>query len=245
VAKVYGSSFPAKTAKRRTALPFIVTYWKGRAYARTKPSQKPRPATPAQRRWIENFKCDQRAVKWASPQERERAEELAPESGFYPRDVIVFAWNGHGIRWDGEAKILTPTVQAYGANETLTGSGVAKYLTVTGVNWDNNAFWNPTLNPDRLTVQSAGLYYCYARVWFKPATASVASAGLYGSSGREAGRVVQNVSGSSDGVFNLAGLEYFNAGEYLRCQVYRFIASSSVQLLGMGMVAITPEAIIP
>jgi len=245
LAKVDQPQSQPKSTKRRRAPPFVVSSWKGRYYVRAKPQSKARPATPAQRRWIENFQCDQRAVKWADPRSRARAEELSPDTGFLPRDVIVFALNGKGIRYDGEEKISTPTVSAYGANETLTGSGVAKYLTVTGVAWDNNAFWSPTSNPERLVCHQSGLYLCMARVWFKPTTASLASAGLYGSSGRECGRTVGPISGSSDGVFNLVGLEYFNAEDYLRVQVYRFVASSSVQLLGMQMVAITPEALIP
>lgn len=212
---------------------------------RSKPQAKAQRPTPAQRRWIENFQCDQKAVKWADPRSRARAEEISPDSGFLPRDTLVFSLNGKGIRYDGEEKIRTPTVSAFGAQETLTGSGVNKILTVTGVSWDNNAFWSPTLNPSRLTCHQSGLYLCAARVWFKPTTSSIASGGMYGSSGREVGRTVTLISGSSDGVMNLVGIEYFNAEDYLQVHAYRFVASSLVQLLGFQMVAITPEAIIP
>lgn len=245
MAKVDKPQAQPKTTKRRQSLPFTIVSWRGRLYARSKATGKRAPATPAQLRWVENFKCDQRAAKFADPHSRLAAEEFSRDTGWYPRDTIVAALNGNILRHESEPPITTPTVSLFRDSDQALTNGVTLKLTPNDKRWDNNAFWNPAVNPERITFNASGLYLLTLRLWLKPGSATVFGAYVQTSDGEVPAQFAAMVAASSDGVVSATGLAYMNAATYAEAFAYVFVAGRSVRVQAFEAVAITPEALIP
>ncbi len=135
-----------------------VTSYKDLIVLRKRQFPNLRTQTLLQKAWVENFKTIACWSKQPDPRAFDTATELAKGTNWYYRDVIETALSAKLHRVGKEVRVTTPTAKVgRAAAETLV-NGTEKYLTPTFMVWDNNVFWNPTVNPSRLTFRSPGLY---------------------------------------------------------------------------------------
>lgn len=213
-------------------------------YIRARPKKSRKGLTPLRMAWVDNFKLIATLSKTPDPYAFNMATALAKGTNWYYRDVLETAMSGKLIRYEDEPRVTTPTaVISRVTNEQWTG-GQFKFLTPDNLVWDNNAFWNPALNPTRITMRAPGVYLVGATVTLKTANAGAFAAELWvNGSTLIAGQRV-----SKNGVETMAqatGLYYFHANDYVELGVFNSANTTQYQSPSFWVVAITPEALLP
>jgi len=173
----------------------------------------------------------------------DQSRALAAGTGFYPRDVIAAAANGHMFFSQTGIKITTPTVSAKRTTGQVFTAGTVNTLTPNAVDWDNNQFWDSVTHPTRLTCKSSGLYLVAWHVEYE-AKSTVPFTVIYLLvNGVEVTHKVQ-VGGAGAGLDNTdAMLWYFEEGDYCEMQSYYSPTSRNTYLRRFQLVGITPEAV--
>jgi len=208
-----------------------------------------------QQAWVNRFKCLARAFKSPDPISLEvaeawahsiRVESAAPigGSGWYYRDVMARAAYGKLISYQGEKRIVTPTVKATRTTDFSLGAGGDSPCPLTAIEWDNNQFWSATTNPTRLTVRAPGLYMIGAVVTRQTGNTARQYAYI-----RQNGTVTVAVEPfeafSSPMWTTLEALVYAHADEWFDLRIFNTSGTSTFRVVSFWMVAITPEGIIP
>jgi len=226
----------------------------GLIIAQSWPRPRGHAQSPRQQAWINRFACLARMRKSPFPQELDAANMWAqlgnalyandPNGGlWYYRDVLESAAYGKLIRYQGQVRVTTPTASVKRATNQSVAGGAFVAMQPTAIDWDNNRFWDSTVNPTRLTVRSPGLYLVMATINLQTNNAGVFSCELAKNGG--ASFAGSKIPKNNTFTFaNAVGLMYFNANDYVECKVFNSANTTNFQLLSFQIVAITPEAIV-
>jgi len=225
-----------------------------RVYAGKWPRRRGKTKSHLQQAWINHFICAAQATKspdpvtldaanyWAKNVRIASAGDVSP-SGWYYRDVLSRAMVGKLISYQAEVRITTPTVKATRTTTQSVSAGVETVLVPTAIEWDNNVFWNPTVNPERLTIRAPGLYLV-----------GVTLERTAGGTSRQF--VVVRKNGTTSvalSMFPVATapawgyvgcIDYFHALDYIDVRVYLTTGASTWKIVDFWLMAITPEQVV-
>jgi len=219
------------------------------------PRERGKQKTPLQQAWVDRFSCLARELKSPFPWMLDEANNWAKSqdpayggprqsTGWYYRDILERAAAGKFVTFRGEVSVRTPTCGLVRtANESWTPAQF-KAVTLDDAIWDNNGFWNQTLNPTRMTMRAPGLYYVTATMVLKSNNAGNMSAELKVNGGDPF--AASKVDKNNDFTFvNASGIYYFHAGDYVECWLFNSANTANYRCVQFAAVAITPEALVP
>lgn len=245
MAIVEGTYIQPPSPRRRGGLPLELSGWKGKIVARKRKGRKGPNKSPLQQAWVDNFSCIARWSKFADPRARETAEDMAPDTGWYWRDIIETAMVGKLIRRIGEHPITTPTVNIRKTSATSLSGTNETVLTPDEFLWDNNYFWNPISNQSRITFRSPGLYLVGADAQFGVSSTTRRKLIIKDQDGT---RIVEQSQGpglSTTVQIAIVGLMYFHANDYIECYAQASASGQTTVLNHFWAIAMTPEQLLP
>jgi hypothetical protein len=209
-----------------------------------RPPPKGPNKTQLQQAWVDNFKCIASKSKFADPRARDWAEENAKGTGWYWRDIIETALSGKLLRYREELRVTTPTASIQRTTAEALVNGTLKVLTPNQMHWDNNYFWNPSSNPNRLTIRSPGVYMFGCAATFPVATTVRRGVLVRDNTGAFRAYGVGGEGTSLGGQRECMGLWYFSAGDWIEPCGIASAAGQTVQLLSFWIMALTPETVV-
>lgn len=223
----------------------MLASWKGNVYLRKWPRPRGKKKTPLQQAWVDRFSYLARALKSPLPQSLDAAQMWAKGTGWYYRDVLEVAAAGKLIRFNGEPRVTTPTARVYRNAAQAVTNGAGGYLTPDAMNWDNNVFWSPTVNPSRLTFKAPGLYLVGGHTYFNAITGGRRDMGLVVNRTTWIVEDFRTPASATALTIPVVSLWYFHANDYL--EAWQFVNANGVtaRLGSLWAVAITPEGIVP
>jgi len=234
-------------------------------YVASRPQRIRTPLESAKYSWVRYFGQmvhDIKTVDGCTTLNSEYMSQAIPAGLTFPRDYLGWAYSGKLIQYAGDGsfegqtprefadgtqgiiRVTTPTASVWrNSAEALTNS-ISKILTPDSVDWDTNFFWNPDLNPSRLTARVSGLYLLNAIVRFSAVSGSQRFIRFVvnGTSLRMIARGAQSSAVLMD--MPIAQLWYLNATDYVEVQVNANSNGVTAQLVAFQIVGITPEAIV-
>jgi len=209
------------------------------------PEKRGPEKTPVQQAWVDRFKCVASVMKHPNAQTWNFAGNYTGNSRWFIRDLFYAGAAGKLIQIEGETRITTPTVAVNrNSTETLT-INIVKTLTPNTLEWDNNQFWNPSVNPSRITFKSPGLYLVEASAEFSSSTACFKY--LYLFRNNEAGFIASDggyASASGTARYSTFRLMYFHADDYVEVESFYSAAGATATLQAFWGVGITPESVL-
>jgi len=245
MAKADSTLIPAPSPRRRGGLPVETSGYRGLLAIRKRKERKGPKKSPLQQAWVDNFSCMARWSKKADPRARAWAEEMAPDTGWYWRDIIESAMSGKLIRKEGEHPITTPTANiARVAAQALSGTNETTLVADTLI-WDNNYFWNPSANQQRLTIRSAGLYLVGADAQFPVSNTGRRKLIIKNQDDTRIVEQSQSPGTSTTVQIAIVGLYYFHSGDYIYAVGQANQSSQTCVLNHFWALAITPEQLLP
>jgi len=232
-----------KSKKPRPGSPYHYARPKGGGVA-VRANPKPHKVSRPEKSWQYDFGCIARHSKMPAPLEFDDSVNDTNDTGWYYRDIFHSAASGKLIRDCGKAKMTTPTARVSRATAQNVPNGSDFLLTPDTKIWDNNVFWNPLAQSDRLTIRSCGLYLAAASLYYN---------GISGGNRQlilkvNATDVILRESSAQPNTelkrFSASTIWYFNEDDYL--QAYAFANTNNVtcQLAALWILAITPEVIL-
>jgi len=222
---------------------YQIKTWKGKRYAARWPSGRPTPPNDRVKAWMDQFGCLGFFSKIPQPRVYDAAHKAALGTGWYQRDVLAAAANGHLFFSPRSIKITTPTVSAYRSTGQVFTANTMNVLTPNNVHWDNNNFWSSVTNPTRLTVRSSGLYLINWHVNYEQKTTAPATIVELRVNGAVINDAIQ-VGGANAALDNTgAMLWYFEDADYLEVASYYNPTSRNTTLKYLQLVGITPEVV--
>lgn len=213
-------------------------------YIRARPKKSRKGLTPLRMAWVENFKLIATLSKTPDPYAFNMATALAKGTNWYYRDVLETAMSGKLIRYEDEPRVTTPTVHLSRSTAESLVANTPKALTPDQYEWDNNAFWNPSVNPTHMTMKAPGLYLVGANV-FGAVSANVHRGIWMVANGVTEIANTQDAGGAAD-IWrqNVVGVWYFHANDYVELYAASSSGAQTVQIHDWWAVAITPEALL-
>jgi len=233
----------------------VVDTTRGTVRLKAWPKRRGKVKSERQQAWVNHFICTAKALSAPDPKTLAAAQQWAHTmqvesaapmkgSGWFYRDVLSVAAVGKLISYQGEVRVKTPCVSVYRPTAQTVPANTETKLIPTALEWDNNNFWNPTVNPTRLTFRSPGLYIVGAVVERTTGGTSRQLFYVRQNSGRNiAIQMVEPYTALAWG--SLIGVAYFHANDYCELTSYLLTGSSTWKILSFWAVAITPEAIVP
>jgi len=189
----------------------VVSHHRGSVYVSAWPKLRGKPKSKLQQAWVDQFSLLARALKSPPPSTLDAATAWAKGTGWYYRDVLEVAARGKLTRFRGETPITTPTCFVYRSAAESLSSGVQKTLTPNSRKWDNNVFWDSSLNPSRITFKSAGLYLIIAYLSWNSGSSGYRYANIYRNGSESIASEQFNAAGSLGNESTVLGFNYFHA----------------------------------
>lgn len=252
-----------KVARRRF---YLRQYSEEVTYATAWPKSRGPAKSPNQKAWIEHF------VKWSyyskqpDPCAVATAETLAPETGYWPRDILHSAGSGKmidhdpngdmdsplpflfkhppSLKYEGKPRVITPTTSVRQVANFNNSPGGFRRVIPTDMSWDNNAFWNPTTNPERITFLAKGVYLVMAEMLGY----SGGGIDVYLELRLGETEVISSAHGTGNGNFSAVATILmawpFEAGQYVTLWCANLPNGNHYRLKRWQIVAITPEGVI-
>jgi len=230
--------------KPRAPKGFYFSHWKGQLLLKKRPVINPKKFTDVQRAWVEHFKTFACWSKQPDPRAYNYAHDNAAKTGWYYRDVLERAFSGKLLMTEGEIKITVPTARVKRTSSEALTNNVAKYLTPNASVWDNNVFWNTSVNPSRLTFRTPGLYLVGTEAFFNAVTGGTRGIVLLVNRTDTILQHYELAASATNMVLPGMTLWYFHQNDYLEASAYANANGVTVVLDSLWAVAITPEAII-
>jgi len=247
---------------------FIVhkNYKGKRPYVQKWPKRRGPQKNPKVKVWIEHF------AKWANwskqpdPCAVATAKDLVPTTGYWTRDVIHRAGSGKinhhrphvplssplpylylhppSKRYEGPPKVITPTTKVYRTTGEALIIDTFKDLTPNAKVWDNNAFWDPGVHPERLTFRADGIYLVLAHVEYTQRPAYDCNLTIMHSDGVQNVQSVTLLPSIYPPVVQVEGIVHAYAGEYVWLNTVVHQTGVTARIQDFQVMAITPEGII-
>jgi len=210
------------------------------------PEKRGPEKTPVQQAWVDRFKCVASVMKHPTAQTWNFAGNYTGNSRWFIRDLFYAGAAGKLIQIEGETRITTPTVAVNrNSTETLT-INIVKTLTPNTLEWDNNQFWNPSVNPSRITFKSPGLYLIMADLWMPVESGTNA---LLGRLLHQGGHFIASGQWTQVAnlpvVFSMSAVWYFHANETMQVTLQKNNANNQAAVSHLTVLGITPESILP
>jgi len=267
VAKVkHEKPYTRRQIRRGRRRIWIRVYKETVTYASAWPKQRGPSQSPAQRAWIEHF------VKWSfyskqpDPCAVATAKDLAPETGYWPRDIIHSGGNGKfidhepngdlnsplpvlfknppSLMYEGPPRVITPVVSLNQTANFNNSPGGFQPVIPTNTEWDNNAFYDPVTHPERLTIRSRGVYLVTAEL----IGYSGGGIDVYLELVLNGATTIAEDHGTGNGNFTAVAhitlAQAFNAGDFLTLRCANLPNGNYYKLRRWQITAITPEAVI-
>jgi len=208
---------------------------------------RPRPGRKSelQQAWIDRFALLARRLKSPDPITLMAAQYWTKGTGWYYRDILENAAYGKLIRYQGETRVITPTVSLARSSTEAVGTNVDFRMTPNVANWDNNAFWSPTINPGRMTFKSPGLYLINALAHWTDFNTHFRYNWLKVNGTTTLGFNASAAGANLDFWSPIQQLLYCHANDYIEFWAHSNSAGDHCQISYLQAVAITPEALIP
>lgn len=239
-----GDFTPGRRDAIRAKGRIVVSSTRGQYYMRSKPNKQKRPRSPGAQAWTDWFKQVNCQLKDPPGPILAQAQKDTKGTGWFWRDELMRAASGKLIQATGETLITTPTVSVYrSAAESIT-QNVLKVLTPNNKNWDNENFWNASVNPTRLTVQAPGLYFVTANAVYSGKSGGWRALFLRYNGTTEIGNVGIWPSNTAPGQLGCQAIYYFHHLDYIELCGFTDTTALTLQMKDFSMVAITPEAIV-
>lgn len=247
---------------------FIVhkNYKGKRPYVQKWPKRRGPSKKPQVRVWIEHFAKWSNWSKAPDPCAVATAKDLVPGTGYWTRDVIHRAGSGKinhhrpnvplssplpylflhppSKRYEGPPQVITPTTNVKRNSGEALVMDTFKTLTPDAKVWDNNAFWDMTTHPERLTFRSDGIYLVMCQVHYTQRPAYDINLTIHHSDGNQDIVTVELGTPIYPPVINCIGIVHAYAGEYVELVTVVHQTGVSAQIERFQIVAITPEGII-
>ncbi len=222
---------------------YQIKTWKGQRYISKWPRKRGLPPSDKARAWMDQFGCLGFFTKIPEPRVFDQAVKMAKGTGWYARDVLAAAANGHLFFDQGSIKITTPTVSVKRTAGQVFTPNTINVLTPNAIEWDNNNFWNAVTNPTRLTVRSSGLYLIAWNILYEAKTTIPATIAELKVNGLIINDAIQ--TGAASTALNNVGcmIWYFRDNDYLEMFSYYNPTSRATQLMHLQLVGITPEVV--
>jgi len=245
VAKVDASAeaFSRRDVIRARGL-FQIKSWKGKPYVSAWPKRRGPNKTPLQQAWVNHFKCVARFLKAPPPRILDAATDFAAGTGWYYRDVMEVAAVAKLIRYNEEKPVTTPTCMLHRSTAQNQSGSTPYLLTPDSAEWDNNGFWNGSLNPSRISFKAPGLYFVGSETQFPNGSSGNPVPFIRKNGTQTLTRSYTGASGSFQ-TFPLLTLYYFHANDYIEALVDISGSGHNFLLLNFFALAMTPEAILP
>jgi len=218
--------------------------YRGQVYFQAWPRRRGKTKSPLQQAWIDAFSIRARAFKSVDPKTLMAAQAWTHGTGWYYRDVLERASYGKLIIYGEANRVTTPTVSvSRPATEALTAN-IVKALTPTNQAWDNNTFWNASINPTRITFKSPGLYLVGGSVRFTDtSTSGVRYMWLRVNGVTEWGNQTTFVTQNAPKALSTAIPIWMNANDYVELLALSNV-NSTILIQAFWATGITPEAMI-
>jgi len=252
-----------KRGRRRI---WIRVYKETVTYASKWPKQRGPAKSPNQRAWIEHF------VKWSyyskqpDPCAVADAKTLAPETGYWPRDIIHSAGGGKfidhdpdgnmtspmpvlfknppSLKYEGPPRVITPVTSVNQTSNFNNSPGGFQPVIPTNMEWDNNAFYDPVSAPGRLTIRAKGVYLVAAEL----IGYSGGAIDVYLEVMLNGTTTIAEAHGTGNAFFTaVAAINFtqaFNASDYITLRCANLPVGNHYRLRRFQLTAITPEAVI-
>jgi len=233
-----------KGQKPPKSVGYSIVSWRGTTYIRRTVTKRGAPRTELHKAWVEAFQLDTERAKRPDPCAMNFAQLAAPGTGWFARDIILTALNGKLFRRHGHKRVTTPTTSVYRTAAEGLSSGVFKILTPNAKNWDNNVFWNPTSNPSRITVRSAGVYLFLMEIEYPAGGTFNVNQTVLLNGVTGIAHTVLEFSPSYPPILQTVGVWYLDANDYIEAQCVVSAAGKSAFLHNFTVLAITPETVI-
>jgi len=220
---------------------YQIKSWKGRLYISKWPKKRGLIKSDVQQAWSDQFGCLGFFTKVPEPHVFDQAVKAARGTGWYARDVLAAAANGHLFWHEGVLKITTPTASVYRSTGQVFTPNTVNALTPNNVDWDNNQFWDGVTNPTHLTCKAAGLYYVDWVVEYESKAQAPATVTYIFVNGVQIdSRIIIGAAGVG---LNNSGslLWYFAQNDYLELKSYYNPTSRNTYMRRLQLVGITPE----
>jgi len=192
---------------------------------------------------MDQFGCLGFLSKIPEPRVFDAAVKAARGTGFYPRDVLMTAANGHLFFTPKGIRINTPTVSVKRTAGQVFTPNTINVLTPNAIDWDNNNFWDSVTHPTRLTVRDSGLYLIAWHINYEAKTQAPATIAELKVNGVVINDAIQ-VGLASTALDNTGMmLWYFEDNDYLEIFSYYNPTSRNTTLKYLQLVGITPESV--
>jgi len=232
-----------KAKKPKPGGPFHLAEWRGGIVRVQKNPNKPR-LSPVTGRWVCAFSNAARISKVPEPRQFNEASTITADTGWYYRDAITSGIFGKLLTGPRGQRITTPTAQVNRSSFEALTANTLKNLTPNTKVWDNNVFWNPLANSDRLTIRSSGLYIFSASFSYTGGTGGYQYSDIANQDGLVLAFDQRSRTATNGNSISVFGMYYFNANDYIRARGFSTVASTTVQLAWFNICAITPETLI-
>lgn len=217
---------------------------RGQVIVRKWPKKRGKKKTPAQQAWVDYFSCLASTLKQPHAKSVDFANAYKKDSRWYNRDFFYAAARGLLMRWGTGDIILTPTASVTKLVAGAAAVSADTKITPTAQEWDNNQFWNPSVNPSRLTIRSAGLYLIGAELEFSAVSGGNRRCWIKLNNTTFISRA--EVPGTNTGAQQVGPVRiyYFEEGDYIEVGYFQTASGVTVKLNTFWCVAITPEGLI-
>jgi len=222
----------------------VLKEYRGKAIIQLWPRRRGKKKTPLQQAWVDRFSLLARALKAPQAQTLEQAQYWTKGTGWYYRDILEVAAAGKLIQYENEVRVTTPTVKATRLSNISLAGGAFAFVPMTAIVWDNNSFWNASLNPSRLTMRASGLYIVGATVALATANAGNMAAEIWQNTNTLLAATRIAKAGVNTYV-TVMGVGYFHANDFIEVGIFNSANTTNYQVPNLWAVAITPEALIP
>lgn len=219
--------------------------WKDMTVIQSWPRPRGRVKSARQQAWVDRFALWACLTKNPDAQTYDQAKEWTKDSGWFWRDMMTSAMAGKLIEQEGETKIITPTCYLRRSTTLNLIANTEVSLGMESMSWDNNGFWTPLVQAERMLFKSPGLYLIGAQALYDNTATDKRCQLRFRMNGTANFPEVQGQDISNNDIaLTMCQPWYFHANEYIEL---RTIATQNCGLLSAGMwcVAITPESILP
>jgi len=233
------------TAKKpKPGAPYHLSAYRGDV-VRIQKNPRPHKPSQAEAAWICAFGAAARFSKTPSPQQFNEASTWVDQSGWYYRDAIHAGMFGKLYRDEGGLRITTPTCYLYASTTLTLSTGVNTPVPLTNAKWDNNYFFDVTIQPTRMYFRSPGVYFVGAQGQFTAVSGQYRTLQFRRNGTETLTSVRVPVPTNSSAFPEIIDLIYADAGDYIELLAQTNQAGSNFNCNGFWSMAMTPEQVIP
>lgn len=223
---------------------FQIKTRRGKVYVAKWPERRGPPKSERHRAWVNWFKCVATAFKSPPGFLMDSAKAMTAGTGWYYRDAMENAAAGLFIRYQSEIPIRTPTCRLERRTNQSISANTDTPIIPNAAIWDNQQFWNATVNPGRMTFRNAGLYLFMATLQYKNAGSTFCQV-QFRINGNVTPDIIRSTNVGTDTFLHASGIYYLHANDYMELVAFDPSAGRLIQIWEWTCVGISQESLIP